>query len=278
MLYSTHIPNLDLAWQVYRSGSLRAAAESVGLSHTTLGRRIRKLESDLSICLFTRHGRKIRPTPTADSLLPKYFERIQALQDEMHDDHQARTREAIRIDATLLSLFPGLMTAITTLRRQHPIEHYVLTDTSRANLRLSYFGSTPTQLEPASRQASLVWAITAHRNLRYDLRKETLFTTTDAPRIPRIALVQYGHIERLPSIHAVLSATQAQLGLGWMPINSGLLDHNLTEASGEHERTHQPITLELTGDSATIPTHRQCRRRLMHALTQISNQSLAESG
>ncbi len=278
MLYSTHIPNLDLAWQVYRSGSLRAAAESVGLSHTTLGRRIRKLESDLSISLFTRHGRKIRPTPTADSLLPKYFERIQALQDEMHDDYQARTREAIRIDAALVSLFPGLITAITTLRQQHPTEHYVLTDTSRANLSLSHFGSQHSQSGKAPQQANLVWAIVAHRSLRYDLRKETLFTTANAPSIPRIALVQYGHVERLPSIHAVLSATQAQLGLGWIPINSGLLNDSLTEASGEHERIHQPITLELTGDNAEIASHQRCQMRLMHALKQISNQSLTESG
>ena len=273
MRYTTHIANLDLAWQVYQSGSLRAAANAVGLSHTTLGRRIRKLEADLSLSLFIRHGRYMRPTDTAARLLPKYFERIQAIHDVLHEDHLARKHAAIHIDAALLRLFPEASLVLTHLRKTQPTLHYVLTDSARAHLELRSIEQSDTDHRE---EMDLAWAVVAHAHLRYDLQYETLFIPADAPVTPRMALIQYRHVERLPDVQAVIAAVKSQLGLGWMPINTGLMEHCLTEASCETERVQQRVVLALAGEKAQSHAHQQCQIALARRLRKISNQCLAE--
>lgn len=275
MRYTTHIANLDLAWQVYQSGSLRAAANAVGLSHTTLGRRIRKLEADLSLSLFIRHGRQIRPTDAAAQLLPKYFERIQAIHDVLHEDHLAREHAAIHIDAALLGLFPKATEALTQLRKAQPTLQCVLTDSTRAHLELR---SLEQSCDGDRNGMDLTWAVVAHAHLRYDLQYETLFVPADAPMTPRMALIQHRHIERLPDVQAVIAAVKSQLGLGWMPINTGLMEQCLTEASCETERVRQRVILALRGEHAHNRAHQQCQITLRHALRKISDQCLAECG
>lgn len=273
MRYTTHIANLDLAWQVYQSGSLRAAANAVGLSHTTLGRRIRKLEADLSLSLFIRHGRQMRPTNTAAQLLPKYFERIQAIHDVLHEDHLARENGAIHIDAALLRLFPEASSVLTHLRKAQPTLHYVLTDSARAHLELRCIEQPDSGHQEG---IDLAWAVVAHAHLRYDLQYETLFVPADAPMTPRMALIQYRHIERLPDVQAVIAAVKSQLGLGWMPINTGLMEQCFTEASGETERVRQRVILALGGDKAHSQAHQKCQITLARRLRTISDQRLAE--
>ncbi|MBW6507509.1 MAG: LysR family transcriptional regulator [Rhodobacteraceae bacterium] len=55
---------------VYETGSLSAAARSLGLSQPTLGRHIRALEVGLGQPLFTRAADGLRPTEAAASLVP----------------------------------------------------------------------------------------------------------------------------------------------------------------------------------------------------------------
>lgn len=64
-------------WDLYRSflgvlrtGSLSAAAKSLGLTQPTVGRHIETLESDLNLSLFTRSQNGYRPTEAALQLGP----------------------------------------------------------------------------------------------------------------------------------------------------------------------------------------------------------------
>jgi len=56
---------------VLRTGSLSAAARSLGLTQPTLGRHIAELEARLGVALFTRAPDGLRPTATAAELGPE---------------------------------------------------------------------------------------------------------------------------------------------------------------------------------------------------------------
>lgn len=277
MRYAAHIANLDLAWQVYCSGSMRAAADAVGLSHTTLGRRIRKLESDLSMSLFIRQGRKIEPTATAKALLPKYYEQVQVLQDTLHDEQQARMQEAIRVESALIALYPALSDVLTHLRHENPLIHYGLADSSRANIRL-----IEARMQVVNQNTDdalcLYWSVVAHPNLRYDLIRQTLFVCSESPPFGGADLIEVERVERVPSIHDVLTAVKSQLGLGWLPMNTGLMDQTITEASCERERIPQWLTLTLQPDNENNRTHQDCRDRLHQVMQTVSDQCLTECG
>src|SRR4051794_34815102 len=52
-----------------RSGSLTAAAEELGLTHSAVSRRIAAVEAWMGSELFERHGRGVRPTPAGYRLV-----------------------------------------------------------------------------------------------------------------------------------------------------------------------------------------------------------------
>ena len=70
-------PLTNLDWSLVRAfvtvaetGSLSAAARTLGVSQPTLGRQVRSLEAALGTDLFHRHARGFAPTDTARALLP----------------------------------------------------------------------------------------------------------------------------------------------------------------------------------------------------------------
>jgi DNA-binding transcriptional LysR family regulator len=65
----------------YELGSLTAAAETLGYAQPSVSEQIRSLERSLGVDLFTRVGRGVVPTATAESLRP-YAERAIAAADE----------------------------------------------------------------------------------------------------------------------------------------------------------------------------------------------------
>ncbi|MET9436392.1 LysR family transcriptional regulator [Streptomyces sp. NPDC006551] len=75
-------PDLDLLrtfLAVYRSGSFTAAAPLLGLSQPTVTTQIRALERQLNRELFERRPRGVRPLPTADELVSRIAEPMDAL-------------------------------------------------------------------------------------------------------------------------------------------------------------------------------------------------------
>jgi len=63
--------DLRIFLAVAELGSLRRAAEMLGVSQPTVGRRLRALEADLGQPLFDRDRDGHRPTPAAEALLPQ---------------------------------------------------------------------------------------------------------------------------------------------------------------------------------------------------------------
>jgi len=113
-------------WQAFLAvadtGSLSAAAARLGSSQPTLGRQIRRLESDLGLTLFTRAPRGLIPTDTAQALIPRaraLAEAAQALSLSAagHDDSAGGT---VRITASHMVALHVLPPIIAALRLDHP--------------------------------------------------------------------------------------------------------------------------------------------------------------
>jgi LysR family nitrogen assimilation transcriptional regulator len=75
--------------RVARAGSVSRAADELRLAQPALSRQIRKLEHELGVPLFARHGRGVRLSAAGSKLL----ERAEAIADLVH-----QTREEIRED------------------------------------------------------------------------------------------------------------------------------------------------------------------------------------
>lgn len=56
---------------VARAGTLNGAAKHLGVDPTTVGRRLAALEGEVGVRLFTRTKTGLRPTPSAEDLIPK---------------------------------------------------------------------------------------------------------------------------------------------------------------------------------------------------------------
>lgn len=63
-------PDLEAFLAVMEAGSLATAAEALGTSAPTLGRRIARLEAQAGAELFAKDTKGYRPTPAAEALLP----------------------------------------------------------------------------------------------------------------------------------------------------------------------------------------------------------------
>ena len=75
--------------QVARAGSVSRAAEELRLAQPALSRQIKKLEHELGVSLFTRHGRGVRLSAAGSLLL----ERAEAIAQLVH-----QTSEEIKDD------------------------------------------------------------------------------------------------------------------------------------------------------------------------------------
>src|SRR5581483_4760044 len=65
-LHNMDWDDLRVFLAIYRAGSTSAAARTLGVQHTTIGRRLRGLETALGTSLFTRTPTGL--VPTADAL------------------------------------------------------------------------------------------------------------------------------------------------------------------------------------------------------------------
>ncbi|MBU6953641.1 LysR family transcriptional regulator [Hahella sp. HN01] len=96
------LQNVALFVEVARTRSFSRAAENLGLSTATLSRRIRALERDSGISLFTRTTRRVELTEAAR----RYFERCERLVDEAFNAQEALFEEAKRPQGTLRLSMP----------------------------------------------------------------------------------------------------------------------------------------------------------------------------
>lgn len=94
--------DVRLLLAVHRSGSLLTAARKLGVSHTTVGRRLGALQSALGVQLFDRTPSGLRPTPAAIELA-RDAERMEAAAAAIElrlAGEDARLEGLIRVTAT----------------------------------------------------------------------------------------------------------------------------------------------------------------------------------
>lgn len=74
--------------EVMRRGSLAAAAKSLGVPKSTVGRRIGRLEERLDVLLFTRDGRQASATKEARALFDRTSSAIESLNAALRATHE----------------------------------------------------------------------------------------------------------------------------------------------------------------------------------------------
>lgn len=164
--------DLRLFLEVAREGSFSAAAGKLGIHHTTVARRMEQLEQVLTVRLFDRHARGVRPTLAGEALQTH----ARAIEEQvMHASMQVAGRDlrltgSVRLTAPP-ELVPRLMPALCAFREVAPEVRVVLdVDTAvrdlgrrEADLALRA-GQDPPQDAIAHPLAPVSWNAWTHPN------------------------------------------------------------------------------------------------------------------
>ncbi len=107
---------------VAETGSLSAAARSLGRSQPTLGRQIQALEQTLGAQLFERHARGLKLSDTGTDLLPLARKMYQAMNEiALTAAGQSQQLEGtVRITASVLTSHYILPTILAEIRKAEP--------------------------------------------------------------------------------------------------------------------------------------------------------------
>jgi DNA-binding transcriptional LysR family regulator len=117
MLHSRMLAYLD---EVARAGSIRRAAERLGIAASSINRQIIALEAEYGVALFERLPRKLRLTVAGELLIAHVRQtlREQALLRARFVELQGRRRGLVRI-ATIGGLVPTVMPPLLAWMRDH---------------------------------------------------------------------------------------------------------------------------------------------------------------
>ncbi len=106
-MHSLDWEHLQVVLQIARSGSLLAAERELGVSHSTLSRRLAALEKRCGEPIFERHGRAgLRPTETGLLVV----EAAEAMQGEAQRLERQLLGAQARVDGTIRVSAPELLT------------------------------------------------------------------------------------------------------------------------------------------------------------------------
>ncbi|HKJ19455.1 MAG TPA: LysR family transcriptional regulator, partial [Woeseiaceae bacterium] len=114
--------NVRLFLELTRRGSARGAAQALGLSHSTVVRRVERLESGLGARLFDRDFTGYRPTPAGQTLLDsalKAEEAILAADRQLHGSDASLSGEITLTMPDVLAYF-FLMPELVTFTERYP--------------------------------------------------------------------------------------------------------------------------------------------------------------
>lgn len=143
--------DLRLFLELTRHGSARGAAQALGLSHSTVVRRVERLESNLGARLFDRDFTGYRPTPAGETLLvsaQRAEEAILTADRQLHGQDAKLTGEiTLTLPDILANYF--LMPELARFTEQYPdinlrmLISYDLFDLSRreADIALRVYGA-----------------------------------------------------------------------------------------------------------------------------------------
>jgi DNA-binding transcriptional LysR family regulator len=142
--------NLHLILTIGREGSLSGAARVLALDHSTIHRRLGRLESGLGVCLFDRSRTGYVPTPAGEEVLA-LAARLDGELGELElrlAGRDQRPSGRVRVTTNDTLLVCCLAPVFANLRREHPA---ICVDVV----------STATDLDPGGRDAEVAVRITA---------------------------------------------------------------------------------------------------------------------
>lgn len=126
--------DLEVFLSVSDSGSFHAASEKLGLSQSSVTRRIQKLEEALDVTLFVRTTRAVKPTLAgkrlrlrAEAILSDTIEATRALHDESLTFAYQRAR-TVTIAALPTTIASVIAPAIYAFRNQRPDTRFRILD------------------------------------------------------------------------------------------------------------------------------------------------------
>ena len=114
--------DLRLVLNVARSGTLRGAAEALGIDHSTAYRRLQAIESELGLSLFERDSGHYRPTESGERVALA-AERIEAEALALERDitgRDARLSGRLRLTASETLAYRVLPRLLAEFHRRHP--------------------------------------------------------------------------------------------------------------------------------------------------------------
>lgn len=155
---------------VAETGSLSRAAERLNIAQPALGRQIRLLEEELSVPLFTRHGRGMMPTPSGELLADRATTILRMVED---------TRAAISADANAVkgTVSLGVPPTVGEVIAGHLAERF-LTDYPEVTLRIvpAFSGYLLDMIQRGEADLAVMYETGAVLNVRSEpLIEETLY-------------------------------------------------------------------------------------------------------
>lgn len=125
MLHSRLLGYID---EVARAGSIRRAADRLGIAASSINRQIIALEADYGVALFERLPRRLRLTVAGELLIAHIRQtlREQEVLRARFMELQGRRRGLVRV-ATISGLVPGIMPRLLAwMRQRHPFVKLVV--------------------------------------------------------------------------------------------------------------------------------------------------------
>lgn len=255
-----------------RAGTLRAAAEELGVAPTTIARRVASLESSLGTALFVRDARGLSPTAAARALAAssaEVEERMAAITRQHVRAANDEVEGEVRVSATEIVASELLAPSLGTLLSRHPMLHVVL----RVDPRVVSFSRDETELalrmiKPegkrlvAKKIATMEIGLYATRAYlsrpgKRTLREERLLSYDDTyGDIPELRWLEAHGLRgalalRTASTRALYQATLGGAGIGLLPTF-------LAQRSPELVRVELPS--QLAPRSIWLVTHEDLRR------------------
>lgn len=172
---------MDPGWELYRTflavfreRTLSGAARELSLTQPTVGRHIDALEDGLGVSLFTRSQSGLRPTPSAEALVP-HVEAMAAAAGAVRraaSGEALEERGAVRVTASEMVGIEVLPPAFASFREEHPridIELVVsnrTTDLLRREADIAVRMVKPTQTQLVTRKLGTL-TVGLHATPRY---------------------------------------------------------------------------------------------------------------
>jgi DNA-binding transcriptional LysR family regulator len=260
--------DLRIGLAIVRAGSLSGAAAALGITHTTVGRRLTALESELGATLFRRSTQGLTPTPAGEALAARATEieaRVERLRDatSLGGDGPAGVvrlaGESWAIERLIKAGLPGLLAAhprielrtlggrnrVSLWRGEPGLGLWMHEDTQEGCFALKL--GVPPLAVYASRAATPpedAWIALHDEEAGRDDRTRAFERLRRAGAGIPLTALDYG---------TVREAIAAGAGRGVLPVSLGAADPRLVQVGPAPDEAGRPLYLHLHPDTLDMP-------------------------